>query len=98
MDLVLMTQALHMQMSPPFVQAAVLLAAHCARALKAQRISGKPQYMLMTAAPEIRSMLAHCWLIAYTSYNLTLHPFTPTKKGYVLKDPLYLKQCMKVEQ
>ena len=60
MDLVLMTQALHMQMSPPFVQAAVLLAAHCARALKAQRISGKRQYMLMTAAPEIRSMQAHC--------------------------------------
>jgi len=43
MDVVLMTQALHMQILPSFVQAAVGLATCCSHALKANKAPGKQQ-------------------------------------------------------
>ncbi len=43
MDVVLMSQALHMQILPSFVQAAVGLATCCTHALKANKAPGKQQ-------------------------------------------------------
>lgn len=45
MDVVLMTQALHMQILPSFVQAAVGLATCCTHALKANKAPGKQQHV-----------------------------------------------------
>ena len=43
MDVVLMTQALHMQILPSFLQAALGLATCCTHALKANKAPGKQQ-------------------------------------------------------
>lgn len=58
MDVVLMTQALHMQILPSFVQAAVALATCCTHALKANKAPGKQQLVKFNGLLLYRSTTA----------------------------------------
>ncbi len=67
MDVVLMTQALHMQILPSFVQAAVGLATCCTHALKANKAPRKQQHVIFcslllcsSGAALAEAPMSHC--------------------------------------
>ncbi len=76
MDVVLESQALHVQVLPGFVQAAAALAAHCLHALKVNKASGMQSHHLIPFTTKASLQLS-CTMYALNELQWTVHIMWP---------------------